>query len=143
GDQPPVVTVDSTIQNKVPLNRVLGIRWAAKDDYGIERVVLEFEVNGELKSQVLKRPVELSQSISGRIMNSPSRLGLKSGDKVKLRVVAYDNQPEPLMDGEAPVSNPDPDAPIGKRGESGLIEFTVIGPKLRAKQLIESNKEFK
>ena len=80
--------------------------------------------------------------IDGRFRASPALLGLKSGDEVELRIVAYDNQPPLLLEGEALESSVLENAPIGKR-ESMPIRFKVMGPKLNAERLLELNQKLK
>lgn len=143
-DDPPIVTITEPPKgHQVPQNKSLKIPWTVSDDFGIERVVLEIEKGGELRSEILLSPEDLRLMVDGRLLATPASLGLRSGDEVTIRIVAYDNQPPILLEGEEPSSSVDENSPIGKRGESISMEFLILGPKLSAKRLLELNEKLK
>ena len=143
-DDPPIVTItEPPSQKQVPINQTFKVPWAVTDDFGIERVAIEVSVDGSTQQSILSQPETLRLLIDGRFRASPALLGLKSGDDVELRIVAYDNQPPALLEGEALESSVVENAPIGKRGESIPIRFKVMGPKLNAERLLELNQKLK
>lgn len=143
-DDPPIVTITEPMaKSQVPINTAFKIPWTVTDDFGIERIAVEVTVGGKTSTQLLEQPESLRLMIDGRLRTSPAALGLRPGDEVELQLVAYDNQAPILLDGEAPVSSSDDNAPIGKRGESVVMSFTVMGPKLSAQRLLELNQKLK
>jgi len=137
GDNPPIVTLESTPPATISMNQSLNIQWSAKDDYGLKQIMLEVVVNGKKSNKSLRSFRKTKLSYKGRLRYTPKRLKLKSGDQVELRVVAYDAQPV-LSDEETN----DEFAHIGKRGESATVSFLVIGPKLAGERLIKANQDF-
>ena len=136
GDNPPVVTLDSTPPETLANNQSLNIRWSAQDDYGLKKLLLEYEVNGVKKTKSIRDFRRPKNRYNGRMAYTPKRLGLQSGDRVELRIVAYDGQPS----GEEEQN--DEFAHIGKRGESATISFQVVGPKLQGERLVLANQDF-
>ena len=137
GDNPPVVTLESTPPETLANNQSLNIRWSAQDDYGLKKLLLEYEVNGGKKTKPIRDFQKPKTKYNGRMAYTPKRLGLSSGDRVELRIVAYDGQPA----GEDEVQS-DELAHIGKRGESATISFQVVGPKLQGERLFLPIKIF-
>ena len=137
GDNPPVVTLDSTPPETLANNQSLNIRWSAQDDYGIKKIFVEYEVNGEKRTKSIRDFRTPKTRYRGRMEYTPKRLGLHSGDRVELKIVAYDNQPESKEE-----NSEDELAHIGKRGESATISFQVVGPKLQGERLVQANKDF-
>jgi len=121
-DAPPVVALERAPTGGVPLDRGLGLGWSAQDDFGLNRVVLEIErEDGSIEERVLREPLDPTARLSGGVRLSPRRLGLRAGEEVRLRVVAYDND---LQGGS-------------KRGASADVEVTVLGAAGRGRQLRE------
>ena len=137
GDNPPVVTLETTPPETLANNQSLNIRWSAQDDYGLKKIILEYEVNGKQKTKSIRDFRRTKTKYNGRMAYTPKRLGLKSGDRVELRIVAYDGQPA----SEEEAKN-DEFAHIGKRGESATISFQVVGPKLEGERLVLANQDF-
>jgi hypothetical protein len=50
GDNAPVVTLESNPPETLANNQSLNIQWSAKDDYGLKKILVEYEVNGEKRS---------------------------------------------------------------------------------------------
>ena len=64
----------------------------------------------------------------------PDQLGLRAGDEVRLRIVAYDGQTPSEDDVDMfATSSTDENAPIGKRGESIDIIVRVATPEMLGK----------
>ncbi|MEL6341863.1 MAG: DUF4175 family protein [Myxococcota bacterium] len=118
-DAPPVVSMESDSQVAAPVNQPLRLQWKAQDDFGLERVVLEIEQDGEVREFELRRPLDGDPELSGSVFMTPQELGLKSGSKARMRIVAYDND---WMAG-------------GKRGESVEVEVDVLGPQAQGRRL--------
>jgi len=125
-DAPPVVAVEKPLE-RVPVDRGLGLAWSAQDDYGIDRVVLEVEVDGEVREFELRDPLDGPTALRGRISMDPRSLGLKPGDEATLRVVATDND---LLGGT-------------KRGVSPDMEFTVTGPQSGGDRLAQYHERLR
>ena len=136
GDNPPVITLDSSPPTTLANNQSLNVQWQAEDDYGLKTIFVEYTVNGEKKTKDIRSFRNPKTKYKGRLEYTPKRLGLSSGDQVEMKIVAYDNQPSADIDPEDEFST------IGKRGESSIISFLVIGPKLQGERLIEANKDF-
>lgn len=137
GDNPPVVTLESTPPETLANNQSLNLRWSAQDDYGIKKLFVEYEVNGEKRIKSIRDFGTPKIRYRGRMAYTPKRLELKSGDRVELKIVAYDNQPASKEE-----RGDDEFADIGKRGESATISFQVVGPKLQGERLVQANKDF-
>ncbi|MFN7147228.1 MAG: hypothetical protein ACK4YP_25900, partial [Myxococcota bacterium] len=89
--------------------------WAARDDFGVTRVVVEVDQGGKKREVELRAPVDMPRELGGDLAVSPKDLGLAPGTSAKLRVAAWDN-----------------DAVSGsKAGYSSAIEIEVVGPKGR------------
>lgn len=111
-DAPPVVQALLPMR-QVAVDSGLGIEWAVDDDFGIARVVLEIEENGQVREIELRNPLDPPRTLAGQVRLSPRELGLSPGTKVTLRVVAIDTD---LTTG-------------GNRGVSPAMELQVLGPR--------------
>ena len=118
-DAAPVVAVQSDAQFTAPVNQPLRLAWNARDDFGLKRVVLEIEQDGQVREIELRRPLDGDPELSGAVFMTPEELGLSPGSQAKLRVVAYDND---WMAG-------------GKRGESIEMTVDVLGPQAQGRRL--------
>lgn len=108
-DLPPDVMLDAADRVDVGYNERIPVRWHARDDFGIRRVI--FEANGKEVGGVLSAPRERQAEVSGEHAPTPQDLGLHAGDRVRLSVAAWDN-----------------DAVSGsKKGVSRTIELIVGG----------------
>jgi hypothetical protein len=126
-DAEPVVAVNGKEELPVPVNQPLRLQWSARDDFGIKRVVLEVEQDGMVMEHELRSPLDSTAELSGSILLSPADLGLSSGSEVTMRVVAYDND---WMAG-------------GKRGESTVVQMTVLGPRAQGQRLANYVKDLR
>jgi hypothetical protein len=120
-DLPPEVAIHSNGSRlSVAVDTALKLGWRARDDYGLDRVVVEISQKGKKTREVplvklLGHPQERAEEIS----LSPQQLGLQAGDTVKLKIGAWDN-----------------DAVSGsKAGWSAVIELEIIGPNGSAPEL--------
>jgi hypothetical protein len=114
-DLPPEVSVSAadivgdTIE--IPINGRISLDWLAKDDYGVDRVVLE--IDGKERSPELYRVRERRAEVGKRLDMRPIDMGMKSGTTYELVVAAYDN-----------------DTVTGsKAGRSQVLEIVVLGPE--------------
>jgi len=96
---------------EVAVDQPIRIGWRARDDYGIARVVLEFD--GREQNPTLLVPRERRAEVWGALAARPVQLGLRPGDRVHLRVVAWDND---TYSGSKP-------------GASRAIEVVVLGAR--------------
>ncbi len=112
-DQPPVVVTSETGEISRAVDEPLNLRWQVTDDYGVATVTMEIVKDGEMVVTELRSPIDPVLEISGRVRQTPRRMGLRPGDKVSLRVVAMDTDK----------------ASGGNRGESEEIVIEVLGPK--------------
>ncbi len=136
-DDPPVASLEIK-RTQIPSNRPLSMTWNATDDFGLERVVLEVEKDGQVKTIVLRKPNENRLKMGAKIRRSIDELGLKGGDTAILRLVAYDNQ--------APIgqeASPNEGEPFGKRGESPPIEVQILTPQMSADQMKQLNQQLR
>ncbi len=111
-DAPPVVQALLPMP-QVAVDGSLGIEWAVDDDFGIARVVLEIEGDGETREVELRSPLDPPRSLDGQVRLSPRELGLSPGSKVTLRVVAIDTD----------------QTSGGNRGVSPAMQLEVLGPQ--------------
>ena len=137
-DDPPVVSLEIK-STQIPSNRSIPMTWTATDDFGLERVILEVEHNGNTRQIVLRKPNQNRLKMGAKIRRSVEELGLKGGDVATLRLVAYDNQApfseslEPQVDGQ----------PFGKKGVSAPIEIQILTPQMSADQMKQLNKRLR
>jgi hypothetical protein len=96
---------------EVAVDEPIRIGWRARDDYGIARVVLEFD--GREQIPALLVPRERRAEVWGTLAARPFQLGLQPGDRVHLRVVAWDND---TYSGSKP-------------GASRAVEVVVLGAR--------------
>jgi hypothetical protein len=89
-DLPPDVTLDASGDRiEVGVDERIPLRWHARDDFGVRRVI--FEVDGKEVGAVLASPAERRADLNGDGAPSPQELGLQEGDRVRLAVAAWDN----------------------------------------------------
>ena len=136
-DDPPVASLEIK-RTQIPSNRPLSMTWNASDDFGLERVVLEVEKNGAVKTIVLRKPNENRLKLGAKIRRSVEELGLKGGDTAIIRLVAYDNQ-APLGQDVSPAEG----EPFGKRGASSPIEVQILTPQMSADQMKQLNRQLR
>jgi hypothetical protein len=121
-DLPPAVTVsvgDGVERLEVSVDQRFGLEWSARDDYGVRSVFLA--VDGKDREPALERPERRRAEVAGRAVSSPRELGLQPGDRVRVAVVAWDND---TVSGS-------------KRGESRAVELVVLGAQGRDDQLAQ------
>ena len=114
-DDPPVASLEIK-QTQIPSNRPVNMTWNATDDFGLERVVLEIENNGQVKTIVLRKPNENRLKLGAKIQGV-SRNWIK-GVTAILRLVAYDNQ-----SAFGSETSPEEGEPFGKRGSHHPLRF--------------------
>lgn len=110
-DLPPDVVLDAGEAEvlEVAMDQSVPLMWTARDDYGVRRVGLA--VDGKEGDRVLLRPERRQAEVAATARVSPRDLGLNPGDKVRLSIVAWDND---TVSGS-------------KRGESRAVELVVLG----------------
>ncbi|MEO0600950.1 MAG: DUF4175 family protein, partial [Myxococcota bacterium] len=111
-DLPPEVMLDTEGEDviEVALDEAFDIRWQARDDYGIQKVVLALD--GQPTERILARPERRIADVGKTQKLRPRELGLKAGDRIGLAVAAWDNDT---------VSG-------AKMGISRSVELVVLGP---------------
>ncbi|MEQ1503396.1 MAG: DUF4175 family protein [Myxococcota bacterium] len=110
-DLPPDVMLDAGEDGvvEVALDSPFPITWQARDDYGVRKVAIALD--GKDTEQILDRPDRRRAELGGTESIDPRDLGLKAGDRVRMSVVAWDND---TVGGS-------------KRGESQSVELVVLG----------------
>ena len=126
-DAPPVVVMSETGQSVVPVDAPLGLSWNVTDDYGIVRVSIELEADGDTTETVRREPIDAALELNGVERTTPRELGLSPGDTVTLRVVAVDND---RLSG-------------GNRGESEPLVLEVLGPRGYGKNLTRYHEKLR
>lgn len=120
-DLPPDVVVQSNGQRySLGSDQPISLPWRARDDYGLERVVVQIKEKGKpVRENVVLTPVGHPRELGERLKLSPAELDLAPGSSATLRVGAWDN-----------------DAVSGsKAGWSAPIEIEVLSPNGTAPQL--------
>ena len=123
-DGAPVVTLESGASPAVPYDRPVPLGWNVRDDFGIERVVVEVTQGDQTREVELRAPPNTPRELRGALRLTPRELGLQPGESAKLKVVAYDND---LAGGN-------------KRGESAEVEITSLGPRGRGRRLAQQTE---
>ena len=118
-DAAPVVTLENDSSAAVPVDRPIPLGWSVRDDFGIQRVVVEVTQGGQTREVELRKPLDAPRDLRGSLRMSPRDLGLKPGESATLRVVAYDND----------------QAGGNKRGESAELEVTALGARGRGRRM--------
>ena len=140
-DDPPVVSLE--VKNtQIPSNRSIPMTWTATDDFGLERVLLEVESNGNIRQIVLRKPNQNRLKLGAKIRRSVEELGLKGGDVATLRLVAYDNQ-APFSESSEPSEVSVEGEPFGKKGVSAPIEIQILTPQMSADQMKQLNQKLR
>ena len=101
----------------------LGLRWTARDDYGLARVVLELD--GQETSPTLRKPRERRAELSDVIYERPVDLGMVAGRTYDLTVAAWDND---TWSGS-------------KAGRSQVVRVVVLGEDGVARMTNERRRE--
>ncbi len=120
-DLPPDVVVQTNGQRySLGSDQPISLPWRARDDYGLERVVIQIKEKGKpTRENLVLTPVGHPGELGERLKLTPAELGLTPGSSATLRVGAWDN-----------------DAVSGsKAGWSAPIEIEVLGPNGTAPQL--------
>jgi predicted nucleic acid-binding Zn-ribbon protein len=120
-DLPPDVVVQTNGQRySLSSDRPISLPWRARDDYGLERVVVQIREKGKpARENLVTTPVGHPRELGEGLKLTPADLGLAPGSSATLRVGAWDN-----------------DAVSGsKAGWSAPIEIEVLGPNGTAPQL--------
>ncbi|MCA9567942.1 MAG: DUF4175 family protein, partial [Myxococcales bacterium] len=111
-DLAPEVTVDGVGDVvELAVDEPLMAEWRARDDFGIARVGLR--VDGRTAGNPLFRAQERQGEAFGMLRRTPADLGLAAGARVKVELVAFDNDT---------VAGP-------KAGVSRTIELVVLGAR--------------
>jgi hypothetical protein len=112
-DLPPDVTIDAGKEGplEVALDQSIALQWRARDDYGVRSVHLQIE--GADVGPALYRMTDRRAEVFDRLSRTPRALGLSPGDRVQLRVAAFDND---TISGSKP-------------GYSPAIEVVVLGAR--------------
>ena len=114
-DLPPDVVVeleDDEGPLEVALDQSFGLGWRVRDDYGVKSVTLQ--VDGADVGVPLYRMVERRAEVFDSLSRTPRDLGLSPGDRVKLRVAAFDN--DTVSGSKLGVSRPIELLVLGARG---------------------------
>ena len=126
-DAPPVVVMSESGQSVAPVDAPLGLSWNVTDDYGIVRVSIELESEGDTAEYVRREPIDAALELNGVERATPRELGLRPGDTVTLRMVAVDND---RLSG-------------GNRGESEPLVLEVLGPRGYGKNLTRYHEKLR
>ncbi len=115
-DLPPDVSVQSPKRVlSAALDHRLRLPWAARDDFGVTRVVVEVDEGGRKREVPLRTPPDVPREVGGDLAVTPKELGLRAGTVARLRVAAWDND----------------EISGSKAGYSSVIEIEVVGPRGR------------
>jgi len=113
-DLPPDVTAQVRSRTlSAPRDGLIPFTWTAKDDFGLTKVVMEVKQGGRTREVELRTPADVPRTLGERVRLTPADLGLAAGDRVTLRVKAWDND-------EVSGSKP---------GWSAPIDLEVMGTK--------------
>lgn len=102
---PPVEPIEVSVNDRIP------IEWVARDDYGIQRVVLE--VNQKEHAPALSKPRVTRIEVTDWLGLTPRDIGLQSGEDAELVIAAWDND---TFSGS-------------KVGRSRPVKVMVLGPR--------------
>lgn len=120
-DAAPVVTLEQGGPPAVPHDRPIPIGWSVRDDFGIQRVVVEVTQGDTTREVELRTPLDAPRELQGGLRLTPRDLGLKPGESAQLKVVAYDNDR----------------AGGNKRGESVELEVTSLSARGRGRRMAQ------
>lgn len=127
-DLPPDVSVDvPRRQLTLAADQALPLKWSARDDYGIRRVVIEVKQGTSVREVELRKPLDAARTLGDVARNLPADLGLQPGDKATLRVGAWDND----------------DVSGSKAGWSAPIEVEVVGPGGAGQRAMENRRKLR
>jgi uncharacterized protein YicC (UPF0701 family) len=137
-DDPPVVSLEIP-KTSVPSNLAVSMKWNARDDFGLERVVLEVDVRGETHSFLLRKPERNRLEMGGQLKRSIESLKLKGGDVATLRMVAYDNHSASDESSALQAEG----LPFGQRGVSSDVIIQVMTRQMTADEMLELNRKLR
>lgn len=137
-DDPPVVSLEIP-KTSIPSNLAVSMKWNARDDFGLERVVLEVDVRGETHSFLLRKPERNRLEMGGQLKRSIESLHLKGGDVATLRMVAYDNHSASDESSTLQAEG----LPFGQRGVSSDVTIQVMTPQMTADEMLELNRKLR
>lgn len=138
-DAAPVVTAMHA-GGPAPVDAPLDLAWQADDDFGLQVIRLEIEQDGQVRQVELRRPLEPLRHLEGTAIQSPRALGLQPGDKVRLRVVAQDND----LLARSPTTDPAVAGDeVGKPGSSPWVEVEISGPSAAGRRLTRYYQELR
>ncbi len=110
---PDVAVQASQRVQTLAVDGTLALLWTARDDFGLQRVVVEVDEDGKKREVPVRTPVDVPRDLGGTLSLTPAQLGLHAGSRAKVRVAAWDN-----------------DAIAGsKAGYSSVVELEVLGPR--------------
>jgi hypothetical protein len=124
-DLPPDVMLDAGEEGviEVAVDGLIQVQWQVRDDYGVRKVGVA--IDGRDTDKVLERPQQRQAELGGQAQLFPKDFGLGPGDRVKMSVVAWDND---TVGGS-------------KRGESQAVEIVVLGAHGVHEQVAERRRE--
>lgn len=112
-DLPPDVMLDVGSGDEpvieLGLDSVLPLQWQVRDDFGVRKVAIALD--GKDTDTILDRPDRRRAELGGRATFDPRDYELSPGDRVRMSVVAWDND---TVGGS-------------KRGESQSVEIVILG----------------
>lgn len=124
-DDPPIAELNADAAViEVDLDTPFTLRWAARDDFGLEAVEL---VNGTRTVQVLAQVAKGSREERGEITTTAGELGLRPGSDNALRVAALDND----------------EVTLPKVGTSRPIRVRVLGDAEEARREVRYRKQLR
>ncbi len=88
-DLPPEVIIETDDEIEVAADERIGVPWRARDDFGVDRVMLELD--GTERGKPINRQHGRKAEVWGMLDVSPRQLGLGEGDSVRLSIVGWDN----------------------------------------------------
>jgi len=110
-DLPPDVALGLPPRLVLMADDTIEVRFAARDDFGVAKVVVEVVAGGVADERVLRTLIDVPRSVEDAPTISVADLGLAAGTKARLRVGALDND----------------EVSGAKMGWSSPIELTVTG----------------
>jgi hypothetical protein len=125
-DLAPVVTLSGVSEViEVAVDEMLAFDWAVKDDFGVERVVLELD--GQEVPPDLRRLGARKAEVTGELARRPLDLGMKEGSTYDLTIAAWDND---TVSGS-------------KVGRSVVVRVVVLGEDGVSRMTPERRKELR
>ncbi|MFH1467451.1 MAG: DUF4175 family protein, partial [Pseudomonadota bacterium] len=110
---PEVLVMGAEEVLEVAWDQPLGVRWTARDDYGLARIEVEASARGGGGHRDLRAPMDHPLRMEGSLDVTPAQLGLAPGAEGQVTVVAWDD-----------------DAVSGaKAGRAHPFKVRVLGPR--------------